>query len=359
MTTAATPTRCTSRSPIAPNKPFIPGVELARAYYEEVVGGIVGDLPHSAAFLGYGSDVLGFDDERSTDHGWGPRLQVFVQDREAELLAKLEHDLPDEFRGWPTRYGWDANPVVQRVEVWRLDEWLAEKLGFDPRRGITTRDWLTTAQQLLLELIGGGVFHDGLGELEPLRAALAWYPHDVWLWLIACQWRRLDQEEPFVGRTAEVGDELGSRVLTARLARDLMRLCFLLERRYAPYPKWFGTAFKELEAAREVGPALEAAMAATDFSAREDAFVSAVECAGRRHNELGITDPLDPTVRLFHSRPFRVLGSGRFVEATLAQVKDPWLRSLPLVGGVDQFSDSTDVLSNPHAARRLGAIYDG
>jgi hypothetical protein len=196
-----------------------------------------------------------------------------------------------------------------------------------------------------------------LGELEPLRASLEWYPRDVWLWLLACQWRRIDQEEPFVGRTAEVGDELGSRVLTARLARDMMRLCFLHERRYAPYSKWFGTAFSELDAAAEVGPPLERAIAATGYAAREEALVEAVEAVARRHNALGVTEAVDPTVRLFYTRPFRVLSSRRFVDACLAEVEDPWLRSLPLVGAVDQFSDSTDVLSDPAGLRRLSALY--
>ncbi|HWD74857.1 MAG TPA: DUF4037 domain-containing protein, partial [Solirubrobacteraceae bacterium] len=45
------------------------------------------------------------------------------------------------------------------------------------------------------------------------------------------------------GRCAEAGDELGSAVVTARLARDLMRLCLLMRRRYPPYSKWLGTAF--------------------------------------------------------------------------------------------------------------------
>lgn len=48
-----------------------------------------------------------------------------------------------------------------------------------------------------------------------MREAVAWYPDQVWRWLLACQWRRLAQEEPFVGRAAEVGDEFGSRVLAA------------------------------------------------------------------------------------------------------------------------------------------------
>jgi Domain of unknown function (DUF4037) len=45
---------------------------------------------------------------------------------------------------------------------------------------------------------------------------------------------------PMVGRTAERGDELGSRLLSTRLAGDLMWLAFTLSRRWPPYPKWRG-----------------------------------------------------------------------------------------------------------------------
>ena len=333
----------------------MPGIELARAFYEEVVAPVVSDVPHSAALLGWGSDVLGFDTARSTDHGWGPRLQLFVADPVREEVAgSLEAALPASFRGWPVRYGWDEVPASHHVEVASLDAWLERRLGVDPRGGLTARDWLALPQQLLLEITSGAVFHDGLGELGAVREALEWYPHDVWLWLLACQWRRIDQEEPFPGRAAEVGDELGSRVLAGRLVRDAMRLCFLLERRYAPYSKWLGTAFRRLDAWDEVGPALEAALRTADFKEREDAFVAAIEAVARRHNALGITLPVEPTVRLFHSRPFRVLGSARFVDACLERVEDEWLRSLPLVGGIDQFVDSTDVLSSPETARRIG-----
>jgi hypothetical protein len=58
---------------------FIPGLELAHAFYREVLAGILGNVPHSAAVLGEGSDILGFDSERSTDHSWGPRAQIFVE----------------------------------------------------------------------------------------------------------------------------------------------------------------------------------------------------------------------------------------------------------------------------------------
>ena len=58
------------------------------------------------------------------------------------------------------------------------------------------------------------------------RAQLAYYPEQVWFYLLASAWKRIAQEEPFVGRCGEAGDEMGSRIITARLMRDLMRLCF-------------------------------------------------------------------------------------------------------------------------------------
>jgi Domain of unknown function (DUF4037) len=338
---------------------FVPGLELAHGFYRSVVAPLIGGVPHSAALLGWGSDVLAQDTPRSTDHGWGPRLQLFVAATDvASLDARLEETLPQEYGGWPVRFGWDEYPVTKQVEVTTLAAWLVERLGVDPRGELTNRDWLALPQQLLLEVTAGAVFHDGLGALVPLRERLRWYPDEVWLWLLACQWRRIEQEEAFVGRTAEVGDELGSRVLAARLVRDLIRLTFLLERRYAPYSKWLGTAFRSLAAAEALEPALAAALAADDYGAREAALAAAVEDLARRHNELGLTDEVAPTVRPFHSRPFLVLGSGRFVEACLARISDPWLRALPLVGGIDQWVDSTDVLSYPATARQTVAMYD-
>ena len=333
---------------------FVPGLEMSRGLYVEVVAPLLGVVRHSAGRLGEGSEVLGFDTPRSTDHGWGPRLQLFVEPGEPDAVgATLERGLPATFRGWPVRFGWDDVAVSHHVDVLTIDGWLDRRLGFRRPLEFGPIDWLSTPQQLLLEATSGEVFHDGLGELSAIRASLAWYPDAVWLWLLACQWHRIGQEEAFVGRTAEVGDELGSRLVSGRLARDLIRLSFLLERQYAPYTKWLGSAFAQLEAATDVGPALERALDARAYELRERALTEAYEAVAARHNRLGVTDPVDPSVRPFYNRPFLVLGATRFVDACLARVDDPILRSLPLVGGIDQMSDSTDVatLEGARAAR--------
>src|SRR5258708_4193393 len=92
---------------------FIQGLELCRQFYSEAVRPILDDvfpgLRYSAARIGSGSDVLGYDTEMSTDHDWGPRLLLFLSDEEQTRMAEdiretLGRMLPREFRGYPTGY---------------------------------------------------------------------------------------------------------------------------------------------------------------------------------------------------------------------------------------------------------------
>ena len=340
---------------------FMPARELCGAFYREIVGPLLADRPHAAALLGWGSDVLGFDTDRSTDHGWGPRLLVFLND-DADVPVvnqRVATGLPEFFQGWPVRYGWDEVPVAHRVTVTTLSAWLIEHLGVDATLGMGLVDWLVTPEQRLLGVTSGAVYADQTGELTRVRSRLAWYPDDVWRWLLACQWRRLAQEEAFVQRTAEVGDELGSAVIANRLARDVMRLALLLERRYAPYSKWLGTAFARLDQTDGLGRHLEDAVHARDLAQREPALARAYETIARRHNRAALTEPLDPTARPYHSRPARVLLADRYAEACRATVRDPALRGSPLIGGIDQVVDDTDVLEAPQLYRRLVALWPG
>ena len=344
----------------------MPGLQLAGEYYAELVRPLLDaafpGLPHSAARLGAGSEVLGYDSARSTDHDWGPRLQIFLTGDDAArhaaaVTAMLAERLPDAFRGYPTAYPLTGDPggARHRVEVAGLGEWLSGQLGFDPRRDITLLDWLATPAQRLAEVTSGRVFHDGLGELGPARSRMAWYPHDVWLYVLACQWQRVAQEEAFPGRCAKAGDELGSAVVTARLARDLMRLCLLMRRRYPPYSKWLGTAFARLPEAPRLAPSLAAAVSAASWPDRERSLVQGLEAVAALHNEQGITGPLDTSARGFWERPYRVLDAGRFTTALLAEIADPRVRRLPVTGAVNQFVDSTDALRSPGFLRAIVA----
>lgn len=350
---------------------FIPGLELSRRFYFEAVRPLLDEaapgVVHSAARMGSGSEVLGFDTARSADHEWGPRLQIFLDPQEVtrrgeRITALLRERLPKTFHGYPTHFASTGEagigvmqatdgPVHHRVQVTDPGTWFTGHLGFDPRQGVTAGDWLATPAQRLAEVTAGAVFHDGLGQLAAARAGLDWYPHDLWLYLLACQWQRISQEEAFVGRCGEVGDELGSAVVAARLVRDLMRLCLLMERRYPPYSKWLGSAFARTPHAAALTPDLTAALTVADWRTREHHLARAYETVAAAHNDLGLTAPVDPATRPYHTRPFQVLHAERFTAALTARINDPEIRSRPLIGAVDQFVDSTDVLSHPEFAR--------
>ena len=144
-----------------------------------------------------------------------------------------------------------------------------------------------------------------------------YYPRDVWLYLLACGWDRIGQEMPLMQRAGYTGDELGSALIGSRLVRDLMALGFLMERQYAPYPKWFGTAFKSLACAAEMTPLLQQVQSAADWQVRAVALGAGCELAARMHNRLGLTRPMPEHLRPFHSRPFQVIAAEEISAALL------------------------------------------
>jgi hypothetical protein len=340
---------------------FISGIELSGDFYSGLVRPILDaefpGLDHAAAFLGSGSEVLGFDTERSRDHAWGPRLQLVLEHADYAGLAErlpqtLDRLLPAMFRGVDVRYPYPrfSDPVRLRIAVIDLSEFVGSGIE------LTAEQWLALPTQSLLEVTAGAVFHDGPGRLTAVREALAWYPDQVWRYVLACQWMRIAQEETYVGRCAEVGDELGSAMVAARIARDVMRLCLLLSRDYPPYEKWLGSAFARLPWTADIARSLTEALTAAAYPDREAALCDAYQRVAERHNELALTEPLDTSVRSYHDRPFQVVDAKRFATALRATVTDPELRDLRWAGAVDQFVDNGDILASAEARRRYLAF---
>lgn len=358
---------------------FIPGLELNHAFYWEAVRPILDahypGLPHAAGLVGYGSDVLGYDTPTSRDHMWGPRLMLFLapegfESAKSAIYETLRQHLPVTFRGYSTHFGRpdltdngtrvraevETGPVDPLIYFHTVDSFLRDELGVGAEQPLRAVDWLSFQEMRLLTVTGGRVYHDGLG-LEAARRRFAYYPEPVWRAVLAAQWGLIGQEEAFVGRTHAVGDELGSRVVAARLAERLMRLCFLMEKTYAPYSKWFGTAFKRLKSAERMGPLLESALAAGDYAGREQGLAAAYRLAVELHNQLGITAPVEAVTRTYSgwhhyrvtgqeippgdpadTRPHQVIFADRVAGPIWDGIEDPEVRALrPLFGSVNQF----------------------
>ena len=317
---------------------FVSGQELSRQFYEAEVRGVLTaafpGLPHAAALIGRGSEVLGLDDEMSRDHDWGSRVLLFLTDadeaRVGDLVReRLRRELPADFQGRPAEHA-----------VRTLRRHVQDQLAVDVDAEPTARDWLTFPEQALLMLTAGEVFHDDVG-LVAVRERFAYYPRDVWLYLMVSAWWRVHPEANLVGRAGYVGDELGSALIGARLVHDLMRLCFLLERRYAPYSKWFATAFARLACGPELSPVLWRAVRAPTWQEREQALNQAYAAVAAMHQASGITGPVPVHEERMWDRPFTVLW-GDFPAALADQIEDEDVRRVAEtwpIGGVDQVRD--------------------
>jgi hypothetical protein len=200
------------------------------------------------------------------------------------------------------------------------------------------------------------VYHDEVG-LQGLRDRLAYYPHDVWLYLMIAAWWRVHPEANLMGRAGFVGDELGSRVIASQLVHDLMHLCFLLEKQYAPYSKWFGTAFSRLECASSLAPVLHSVLRAETWSERQDALGVAYQDVAALHNTVGITPLVEIEVHQMWNRPFTVPW-GDFPGMLRAQIRDPAVVRIAdqyPTGGIDQVRE---MMWNPRWRRRLLRLFD-
>lgn len=324
------------------------GSAVARAYYGDVVRPLLDSwrpgLPHAAARLGSGSEVLGLDDDTSRDHDWGLRLTLLVDAADVEFVdAHLSEALPAEYAGMPTRFATTWDPVVrQRVEVATPRGFARSRLGLDPTTELDAPGWLALTGQSVLEVTAGPVFHDATGELTAIRESLRWYPEDLWLHVLAAEWACIGQELPFVGRTGARGDVVGSRVLAARLAGSMMRLGLLLDRRWPPYPKWLGTVFAGSAAGSAAGPDLGRALGAVTWQERDAALGDACDALHDHQRSLGLPALPGRATEQFYDRPFRGL---RSVPDLLRDAAGEAVRGLP--AAVEQWVDAVDVLTSP------------
>ncbi len=362
---------------------FVPGLELAEGFFRDAVNPILEkhfpQIQHSTALIGAGSEVLGFDSEMSMDHHWGPRCQLFLTDADYEsyrdqIWQTLSLHLPSNYLGFSTSFtepnpadkgtqlldSQNIGPVNHRVEIYTLCGFFSDYLGIHINQEIAASTWLALSSQKLRSIVGGRVFHDELG-LQLVRKRLEWYPKDVWLYILASCWNRIGQEEHLMGRAGIVDDEVGSSIIGSRLVRDIMRLALYMERSYPPYPKWLGTAFRELRSSAALTPLLLDTIHSATWRQRETCLLPAMELLIKQHNGLGITDELPVETSAFWGRPFKVVWGGRIAKAIAERIEDSHLQKLAKVnplGSVDLFSDSTDMIGNVSLIPRLEKLFD-
>ena len=117
-------------------------------------------------------------------------------------------------------------------------------------------------------------------------------------------------------------------------------------------PGWFGLA-----GLRDTRQYLRRVLLAQTWEDRQKGLAVAYEIVARMHNALGITEPLVSNVSTFFGRPFLVIElAGGFANAIRDRITDESVKRIDEkgpIGSIDQFSDSTDVLSDAQWRTKL------
>lgn len=241
------------------------GLELSEKYYETYGKPMIETLFHgiadrtAAGLVGYGSECLGFDDEISKDHDYGPSFCIWLP-RELYMQYGKEMQaaydaLPKEFMGCNARV--EEAQGKGRVGVLCIEDFYMGILGRDSAPK-TAQEWFTVSEPALATATDGAVFADPYGSFTEIRAGLlAYYPREVWLKKLAESLARAAQAGQYnYARAMKRGERITAELALTEFVKEAMQIVYLLNKKYAPFYKWMHRGMKELTVCSEVGDML-------------------------------------------------------------------------------------------------------
>lgn len=241
------------------------GLELSEKYYETYgkpmiktrFSGIADWV--AAGLVGYGSECLGFDDEISTDHDYGPSFCIWMPGelytQHGKEMQAAYDALPKEFMGFGARV--EEAQGKGRVGVLCLEDFYMEILGRDsvPQ---SAEEWFAVSEPALAAATNGAVFEDPWGKFTEIREGLlAYYPREVWLKKLAESLARAAQAGQYnYARAMKRGERVAAELALTEFVKETMQIVYLLNRKYAPFYKWMHRGMKELAFCSEIGDML-------------------------------------------------------------------------------------------------------
>ena len=241
------------------------GLETAKQYYEiygrQMIRGQFQERADqtAAGLVGYGSECLGFDDEISTDHDYGPSFCIWLprelyQQCGKEMQAAYDA-LPKEFMGCSARV--EEEQGKGRVGVLCLEDFYLEILGTD-RVPETEAEWFSLSEASLSTATNGAVFEDPCGKFTRIREGLlSYYPQEVWRKKLAESLARAAQAGQYnYARAMKRGERIAAEIALTEFVKETMQIVYLLNKKYAPFYKWMHRGMKELVVCSEIGDML-------------------------------------------------------------------------------------------------------
>ena len=222
------------------------GMELSERYFDEYGKTLINDELGkykeyiAAGLAGEGSECLGFDDELSRDHDFGPGFCIWVPEdiyrQHGEEMQRAYDSLPAEYMGCRRL---ETAMGAGRVGVMPLEYFYRKYTGLD-HAPETNMEWLRIPESFLATAVNGKVFCDNFGEFTRWRDVLrSFYPEDVLKKKLAARCAVIAQSGQYnYPRCMKRGDSQAAYLACGEFVRKAMSALYLLNGMYMPYYKW-------------------------------------------------------------------------------------------------------------------------
>lgn len=231
-------------------KPVLKGLELCKRYFEAF--GLPMLRKNFAPYLdriacglaGEGSECLGFDDNISPDHDFGPAFCIWTDlpDDICEKLQKAYDLLPKEFMGIKRLV--TPNAADRTGVIW-VSDLLKKFTGFDHVPN-GSEEWQYTVDEYLACAVNGSVFLDNSGFFTNIRSRLSEQPEDIRLRKLAAELEKMAQSGQYnYPRAVKRNDPAAAFFALSAFMESSMKAAHILSGKYAPYSKWL---FRSTEA---------------------------------------------------------------------------------------------------------------
>lgn len=241
------------------------GLELSERYYyaygkkmvEEKFPKIKGRV--AAGLVGQGSECLGFDDNISMDHDYGPSFCLWLTKEDYEIYGEAMMEeyrkLPKDFEGARGRQ--ESLHGDGRVGVFCIPDFYYRLLGIEdvPR---DNKAWIRIPETALCTATNGKVFEDPLGEFTRIRnGLLEFYPEDVRIKKITARAAAMAQSGQYnYARAMKRRENVAAQLALAEFTKNAISMVYLLNKRYTPFYKWMHRGMRELPLLSEIGDIL-------------------------------------------------------------------------------------------------------
>lgn len=172
------------------------------------------------------------------------------------------------------------------------------------------------------------------------------------------EWDHLAEESSFVGRTGSLGDVLGSKIEATRLIQHIIRLTFLLNKKFTPYPKWRSTVFSQLSTAKYLKPILLRILKEEDWRKREKLLCDAYLILLEKQNSLKFLPHISLKPGPFFSRDQIVIKINKITSELKKLLRPPLTKIKYPIGSIDHFIDDTHLLTDIKFTKKMFSLSD-